>query len=80
MVISVMLRYNNNVRILSNSWGSGSTLTYDSFCSQTDKFVWDYKDMVILYSAGNSGDEGYDCIFCIIVDLRRLTLLDYRKT
>lgn len=75
-MISVMLRYNNNVRILSHSWGSSSTLTYDSVCSQTDKFVWDYKDMVILYSAGNDGDEGYDCIPCIIVDLQPLTLLD----
>lgn len=75
-MISVMLRYNNNARILSNSWGLASSSSYDSSCSQTDKFVWDYKDMVILYSAGNDGDEGYDCIPCIIVDLRRLALLD----
>ncbi|CBK23053.2 uncharacterized protein [Blastocystis hominis] len=53
--------YNNNVRILSNSWGS-SSYTYDSVCSLTDKFVWDYKDMVILFSAGNSGDEGFGTV------------------
>ena len=75
-MISIMLRYNNNVRILSHSWGAASSASYDSVCSQTDKFVWDYKNMVILYSAGNDGDEGYDCIPCIIVDLQPLTLLD----
>ena len=36
--------------------------------------------MVILFSAGNSGDEGYDCISCITVDLGLLSPLDYPRT
>ena len=54
-----MNRYRNKARINSNSWGSEEDYEYDSFCSQTDKFVWDYNDMLILFAAGNEGEEGY---------------------
>lgn len=54
-----MNRYRNKARISSNSWGSEDEYYYDSFCSQTDEFVWDYNDMLILFAAGNEGEEGY---------------------
>ena len=54
-----MRRYKNDVRISSNSWGSEEEYSYDSSCAQTDQFVWDYNDMLVLFAAGNDGDEGY---------------------
>ncbi|CBK21403.2 uncharacterized protein [Blastocystis hominis] len=50
--------YNNDVRISSNSWGSRDEFFYDSFCVQTDEFVWDHDDMLILFAAGNEGEGG----------------------
>jgi len=48
--------YDNGVRIHSNSWGDdGEPGGYDYQSETVDKFVWDHKDMVILFSAGNDG-------------------------
>jgi len=46
--------YNDGARIHTNSWGSTSN-TYDSMCVDSDGFMWDNKDFLILYAAGNSG-------------------------
>ena len=54
-----MNSYRNKARISSNSWGSRDEIYYDSFCSQTDEFVWDYNDMLVLFAAGNEGEGGY---------------------
>ena len=54
-----MNRYRNKARISSNSWGSEEEYSYDSFCVQADEFVWDYNDMLVLFAAGNEGEEGY---------------------
>jgi len=40
--------------IHTNSWGSTDN-TYDSFCTDTDGFMWENKNFLILYAAGNSG-------------------------
>ncbi|PGG97676.1 hypothetical protein AJ80_09659 [Polytolypa hystricis UAMH7299] len=52
--------YNDdNARIHTNSWGSSSRsgiqLPYDASSEDIDQFVWEHKDMVILFAGGNSG-------------------------
>ncbi|RAK96959.1 S8 family serine peptidase [Aspergillus ibericus CBS 121593] len=46
-------------RIHTNSWGTksfdGTQLPYNQSSEAIDQFVWDHKDMVILFAAGNSG-------------------------
>lgn len=42
-------------RVQSHSWGFGSDYTYNSYCSQTDQFMWNYRDFLIGYAAGSSG-------------------------
>ncbi|HPS76946.1 MAG TPA: S8 family serine peptidase [Thermoanaerobaculaceae bacterium] len=50
--------YNDGARVHSNSWGSAAAGAYDANAQQVDKFVWNNKDMVITFSAGNSGVDG----------------------
>lgn len=40
--------------IHTNSWG-GSSNTYDSYAEDCDTFMWNNKDFLILFAAGNSG-------------------------
>jgi hypothetical protein len=47
--------YFANARIHSNSWGAASASTYSSECSDVDQFMWDNKDFLIVFAAGNSG-------------------------
>lgn len=52
--------YNGNAggaaRVSSHSWGSTSGAgTYTAYCVATDQFMWNYRDMMICYAAGNSG-------------------------
>jgi subtilisin family serine protease len=45
-------------RIHSNSWGAHEdygTNNYTVECQMTDQFMWDYKDFLIVFAAGNSG-------------------------
>lgn len=43
-------------RISSHSWGSTSGYgSYTSYCVNTDQFMWNNKDFLICYAAGNSG-------------------------
>ena len=56
--LSIINSYDQDVHISSNSWGLDTDVTYDGFCQQVDKFVWEHNDMTILYAAGNSGDKG----------------------
>jgi hypothetical protein len=51
--------YNDGARVHSNSWGSEEdTGAYDSASQDVDEFVQNHKDMVITFSAGNSGSDG----------------------
>jgi len=45
-------------RVSSGSWGSTSGNTYTSYCVNTDNFMWNNRDMLICYSAGNDGPTG----------------------
>ncbi|MGV8040272.1 MAG: S8 family serine peptidase [Thermoanaerobaculaceae bacterium] len=50
--------YNDGARVHSNSWGAPTAGAYDTDSQAVDKFVWNNKDMVITFSAGNSGVDG----------------------
>jgi subtilisin family serine protease len=47
--------YNWGSRVHTNSWGSAVEGEYTSDSQAVDTFVWNNPQMVILYSAGNSG-------------------------
>lgn len=47
--------YGVGARIHSDSWGSPVGGTYTSDAMTTDEYVWDHPDLLVLFSAGNSG-------------------------
>ena len=51
--------YNNDgARTHSNSWGSTiGDGSYDSQASEVDDFVWNHRDMLICFAAGNAGAD-----------------------
>ena len=51
------IMYTSGARVFTNSWGT-STNTYDSYSQQSDRFMWENKDALLLFSAGNSGASG----------------------
>ncbi len=46
--------YNLNARVHTNSWGSTSN-TYDAMSRDVDRAMWDNKEFLIVFAAGNSG-------------------------
>eukprot|EP00606_Chrysophyceae_sp_TOSAG23-5_P000799 GSChrysophyteH2.ASY1.ANO1.531.1 assembled CDS len=48
-------QYGSGARIFSNSWGS-PTSTYTVDCANTDEFMYDHQDALIIFAAGNDGD------------------------
>ena len=46
--------YNAGVRIHSNSWGTHDS-NYDLQARMTDMFMWNYPDMLVIFSNGNGG-------------------------
>ncbi|BDG60233.1 S8 family serine peptidase [Caldinitratiruptor microaerophilus] len=55
--------YRAGARIHSDSWGvpveSGGDV-YDAQAQAVDRFVWEHRDMAILFAAGNDGDHDRD--------------------
>jgi hypothetical protein len=49
--------YDAGARIHSNSWGSDVNGDYTLDSANTDDFIWTHRDMVITFSAGNSGED-----------------------
>ena len=49
--------YNDGARIHSNSWGAPVDGEYTSDSNEADTFIWDNKDMTILFAAGNEGND-----------------------
>ncbi|MCO5192350.1 MAG: S8 family serine peptidase [Anaerolineae bacterium] len=47
--------YNAGVRIHTNSWGAANEGLYNDTSSAVDEFMWRHRDMLLLFSAGNSG-------------------------
>ncbi len=49
----------DGVRIHTNSWGSTKgDGSYNSNSQELDEFVWDHRNCVICFSAGNEGEDG----------------------
>jgi subtilisin family serine protease len=55
----VMYGIDSRLRINTNSWGyTTGHGQYNTFTRETDRFVWDHPDMVLVYAAGNAGTDG----------------------
>jgi hypothetical protein len=54
--------YEQGARISSNSWGGGPNGSYGILSSIVDNYIWNHKDYAVLYSAGNSGENGAQTI------------------
>ncbi len=50
--------YTNGARIHTDSWGSAVYGEYTVDSQSADQFMWDVRDMLVLFSAGNSGVDG----------------------
>lgn len=53
------IMYNAGVRVFSNSWGTTGN-NYDSMAVQVDTFMYNHPDALVLFSAGNSGENGLE--------------------
>jgi hypothetical protein len=49
--------YNDGARIHTNSWGDRLYGQYTALSQDIDEFTWKHKDMVILFAAGNAGQD-----------------------
>jgi PGF-pre-PGF domain-containing protein len=50
--------YNAGAKIHTNSWGSDTDGVYEGYSKLLDEFTWEHPDMLILFSAGNEGEDG----------------------
>ena len=44
-------------RIVNNSWGKSSDAAYDGWSEAIDEYVWEHRDFLPMFSAGNSGRD-----------------------
>lgn len=49
--------YGDGARVHTNSWGAPVSGVYTSSSNNVDEFVWNNRDLVICFSAGNSGED-----------------------
>jgi len=49
--------YNDGARVHSNSWGADVYGAYTTDSRNVDMFMWNHKDMVIVFAAGNAGSD-----------------------
>ncbi|MFN8444178.1 MAG: S8 family serine peptidase [Caldilineaceae bacterium] len=49
--------YQNGARISSNSWGASDNGGYNIIASLVDNYIWNHKDYLVLYAAGNAGPD-----------------------
>ena len=47
----------DGARVHTNSWGAPVAGEYTSDSRSVDEFVWEHRDLVICFSAGNSGED-----------------------
>lgn len=50
--------YTNAARLHSDSWGASVYGEYNADSRSSDEFMWDYPDMLLIFSAGNEGSDG----------------------
>jgi serine protease AprX len=48
---------NDGARVHTNSWGTPGTGEYGTMSYEVDEFIWNHRDMVVLFSAGNEGTD-----------------------
>ena len=49
--------YTNGARIHTDSWGASVAGAYDANSQSADQFMWDVRDMLVLFAAGNAGRD-----------------------
>jgi hypothetical protein len=49
--------YSRDARIQNNSWGKGNDSAYDAYSQAIDQYVWDQRDFLPMFSAGNNGRD-----------------------
>ena len=49
--------YDEGARIHSDSWGASVAGRYTADSATADAFMWDHKDMLLVFAAGNSGED-----------------------
>lgn len=49
--------YAAGARLHTNSWGAPADGAYDSLAQAVDDFMWNHRDMLVLFSAGNEGTD-----------------------
>ncbi len=54
---SFVASYNLGARVHQNSWGSTAN-AYDGYCVDIDNMMWNNKDYLVCFAAGNSGPNG----------------------
>jgi len=47
----------DGARVHSNSWGSATNGAYDSSASEVDDFIWNHRDCIVCFAAGNDGKD-----------------------
>ena len=57
--------YDAGARVHTNSWGTSGFGGYSSECATVDQFMWDHKNFLVLFAAGNAG---YDTNMNGVVD------------
>lgn len=62
--------YDAGARVHNNSWGGGERGAYDDYAEAVDRFMWEHKDFLILFAAGN---DGVDANRDGVVDNRSVT-------
>jgi len=50
---------NDGARVHSNSWGGPPAGAYTSNSSEVDDFIWNNRDLVICFAAGNEGTDSH---------------------
>ena len=53
--------YNTGARVHSNSWG-GSNELYGEMDQEVDQYMYDHPDFLVLFAAGNSGEDGLSSV------------------
>ena len=47
----------NGAHIHINSWGAPDSSQYTSYCRDVDEYLWDNKDYLVFFAAGNEGSD-----------------------
>lgn len=50
--------YSMGAKIHTNSWGTSTNGAYTTYSQQSDRFMWENPDMLIIFAAGNTGQSG----------------------